>query len=110
MAVYNGRAAPCPTPSELRNHRTIFVGGGQSDASTTSGCVRCQSKRQLVDGSPGRTYADRGRYQPLPRSEGACSQSLLRFRLLLFLSSTNGRDGLWKLENGVVSELWKGSE
>jgi WD40 repeat protein len=29
---------------------------------------------------------------------------------LLFLSSTDGRDGLWKLDNGVVSELWKGSE
>jgi Tol biopolymer transport system component len=28
----------------------------------------------------------------------------------LFLSSTDGRDGLWKLENGMVSELWKGSE
>jgi WD40 repeat protein len=29
---------------------------------------------------------------------------------LMFLSSTDGRDGLWKLENGVVTELWKGSE
>jgi serine/threonine protein kinase len=29
---------------------------------------------------------------------------------LLFLSSKSGGDGLWKLENGQITELWKGSE
>lgn len=29
---------------------------------------------------------------------------------LLFLSSTGGGDGLWKLEHGATRELWRGSE
>ena len=29
---------------------------------------------------------------------------------VLFLSSKGGADGLWKLKEGVVTELWKGSD
>ena len=29
---------------------------------------------------------------------------------LLFLSSRGGGDGLWKLKEGAVTELWKGSD
>jgi serine/threonine protein kinase/Tol biopolymer transport system component len=29
---------------------------------------------------------------------------------ILFLSSRGGADGIWKLANGVVAEIWKGSE
>ena len=54
------------------------------------------------------TDADVSRF---PRPEETCSQpspSLPNF--LLFLSSKGGADGLWKLKEDAVTELWKGSD
>ena len=53
------------------------------------------------------TEADVNRF-PVPKARAFNPRFALDY--LLFLSSTDGRDGLWKLENGAVSELWKGTE
>jgi len=68
--------------------------------------IRCASLWAVPLAEHTQTEADVNRF-PVPKARAFNPR--FAYDYLLFLSSTDGRDGLWKLENGV-SELWKGSE
>ena len=53
------------------------------------------------------TEADVSRF-PLPNTRAISPRVASDY--LLFLSSKGGGDGLWKLKEGAVTELWKGSD